>query len=81
MGMIAAVDATGRGEIKKEQVSGAGTVDGGFSSPVIDGERVYQVDNSATSALLNFKTGQPLWRLTLAPSRRLRPFSGTANSM
>ncbi len=74
MGMIAAVDASGRGEIKKEQVkwSRYGWM-GGFSSPVIDGERVYQVDNSANLAAFDLNTGQPLWRLTLGTVQKASP--------
>ena len=49
MGMIAAVDASAKGEVKKEQVRWATYGwQGGFSSPVIDGNRIYQIDNSAT---------------------------------
>jgi outer membrane protein assembly factor BamB len=74
MGMIAAVDASGRGEIKKEQVkwSRYGWM-GGFSSPVIDGDRVYQVDNSANLGAFDLKTGQPLWRLTLGTVQKASP--------
>jgi outer membrane protein assembly factor BamB len=74
MGMIAAVDASGRGEIKKEQVkwSRYGWM-GGFSSPVIDGDRVYQVDNSANLGAFDLNTGQPLWRLTLGTVQKASP--------
>jgi outer membrane protein assembly factor BamB len=74
MGLIAAVDASGRGEIKKEQVrwSRFGWM-GGFSSPVIDGDRVYQLDNSANLGAFDLNTGKPLWRLTLGTVQKASP--------
>jgi outer membrane protein assembly factor BamB len=74
MGMIAAVDASGHGEIKKEQVkwSNYGWM-GGFSSPVIDGDRVYQVDNSANLGAFDLNTGKQLWRLTLGTVQKASP--------
>lgn len=74
MGMIASVDAGGRGEIKKEQVkwSNYGWM-GGFSSPVIDGDRVYQVDNSANLGAFDLNTGKQLWRLTLGTVQKASP--------
>jgi outer membrane protein assembly factor BamB len=74
MGMIAAVDATGRGEVKKEQVKwrNYGWM-GGFSSPVIDGDRVYQVDNSANLGAFDVNTGKQLWRLTLGTVQKASP--------
>ena len=59
MGMMVAVDATAKGEIKKEQVKWATYGwQGGFSSPVLDGERLYQVDNSANIAAFDVKYRQ-----------------------
>src|SRR6266498_4821666 len=74
MGLIAAVDASGRGELKKEQVkwSRYGWM-GGFSSPVIDGDRVYQLDNSANLGAFDLNTGKPLWRLTLGTVQKASP--------
>ncbi|HEY8187365.1 MAG TPA: PQQ-binding-like beta-propeller repeat protein [Pyrinomonadaceae bacterium] len=74
MGMIASVDATGRGEVKKEQVKwrNYGWM-GGFSSPVIDGDRVYQVDNSANLGAFDINTGKQLWRLTLGTVQKASP--------
>jgi outer membrane protein assembly factor BamB len=74
MGMIASVDATGHGEIKKDQVrwSVFGWM-GGFSSPVIDGERLYQIDNSANLAAFDLNTGKQLWRLTLGTVQKASP--------
>ena len=74
MGMIAAVDASGRGEVKKEQIRwrNYGWM-GGFSSPVIDGDRVYQLDNSANLGAFDLNTGKQLWRLTLGTVQKASP--------
>lgn len=74
MGMIAAVDASGRGDVKKDQVkwSRYGWM-GGFSSPVIDGDRVYQLDNSANLGAFDLNTGRQLWRLTLGTVQKASP--------
>ena len=62
MGMLAAVDAGAKGEIKgdliKYNVLGW---QGGFSSPVQDGNVMYQVDNGANLAAFDLKTGKQLW--------------------
>src|SRR4029453_13473562 len=51
MGMVVAVDATAKGEVKKEQIKWrTNGWQGGFSSPVLDGDRFYQVDHGANIA-------------------------------
>jgi outer membrane protein assembly factor BamB len=62
MGMIAAMDATGRGELTKASIkwSVKGLL-GGFSSPVVDGDRLYQFDNGATLHAFDTTTGKHLW--------------------
>jgi outer membrane protein assembly factor BamB len=74
MGMIAALDATAKGEIKKEQVKWS-TVgwQGGFSSPVIDGDRLYQVDNGANIAAFDLNTGKQLWLQNLGTIQKSSP--------
>ncbi|HEY9405774.1 MAG TPA: PQQ-binding-like beta-propeller repeat protein [Pyrinomonadaceae bacterium] len=74
MGMIAALDATAKGELKKEQVrwSKLGW-QGGYSSPVIDGERLYQVDNSANIAAFDLNTGKQLWLQNLGTIQKSSP--------
>ncbi|HJR08284.1 MAG TPA: PQQ-binding-like beta-propeller repeat protein [Pyrinomonadaceae bacterium] len=74
MGMIAALDATAKGEIKKEQVKWS-TVgwQGGFSSPVIDGDRLYQVDNGANIAAFDLNTGKQLWLQNLGTIQKASP--------
>jgi outer membrane protein assembly factor BamB len=66
MGMLAAFDATKTGEL------GPGDIKwqkneflAGFSSPVIDGDRFYQIDNSANLVAFDVQTGRELWRQSL----------------
>ena len=74
MGMMVAVDATAKGEIKKEQVKWRTLGwQGGFSSPVIDGERLYQLDNSANIAAFDINTGKQLWLQNLGTIQKASP--------
>jgi outer membrane protein assembly factor BamB len=74
MGMITAVDATGKGELKKEQVKWTTYGwQGGFSSPVIDGNRIYQIDNSANIAAFDANNGKQLWLQNLGTIQKASP--------
>src|SRR5438876_2236237 len=74
MGMIAAVDATAHGELKKEQIrwSVLGW-QGGFSSPVVDGDRLYQVDNGANIGAFDLNNGEQLWLKNLGTIQKASP--------
>jgi outer membrane protein assembly factor BamB len=64
LGMIAAIDGSQTGDLKATKW----VVEGdqfGFSSPVIDGNRVYQVDNDSRLKAFDLESGRPLWRQTL----------------
>jgi outer membrane protein assembly factor BamB len=66
MGMIAAFDATGKGKLGKESIKWADKgFMGGFSSPVIDGDRIYQADNSSNLFAFDAQTGRQLWKQNL----------------
>ena len=74
MGMMTAVDATAKGDIKKEQVKWTTYGwQGGFSSPVVDGERIYQIDNSANIAAFDGNTGKQLWLKNLGTIQKASP--------
>src|SRR6476620_1185002 len=74
MGMMTAVDATAKGEIKKEQVKWSTYGwQGGFSSPVVDGDRLYQVDNSANIGAFDVNTGKQLWIKNLGTIQKASP--------
>jgi len=66
MGLFAAVDATMRGPIKREQAKFY--LPGyqlGFSSPIIDGDRFLQVDNGANLFAFDVTTGKLIWKQNL----------------
>jgi outer membrane protein assembly factor BamB len=74
MGMMVAVDATAKGAITKEQIKW--TVygwQGGFSSPVLDGDRMYQIDNGANIAAFDVNTGKQLWLQNLGTIQKASP--------
>jgi outer membrane protein assembly factor BamB len=74
MGMIVGVDAGSKGEIKKEQVKWRTYGwQGGFSSPVLDGDRLYQLDNGANLAAFDANTGKELWIKNLGTIQKGSP--------
>lgn len=74
MGMIVAVDATAKGELKKEQIKWSRYGwQGGFSSPVIDGDRIYHIDNGANLAAFDVNSGKQLWLQNLGTIQRASP--------
>ena len=74
MGMMVAVDASAKGELKKEQVKwSVYGWQGGFSSPVIDGDRLYQIDNGANIAAFDLATGKQLWLQNLGTIQKASP--------
>jgi outer membrane protein assembly factor BamB len=74
MGMLSAIDATAKGAIGKEQVKWRVVGwQGGFSSPVLDGDRIYQVDNGANLAAFDATTGNRLWLFNLGTIQKASP--------
>ncbi len=74
MGMIVAVDASAKGAIGKEQIRWrVNGWQGGFSSPVIDGDRFYQIDNGANIAAFDIATGKQLWLKNLGTIQKASP--------
>ena len=74
MGMMVAVDATTKGEVKKEQIKwSVYGWQGGFSSPVIDGDRLYQLDNGANVAAFDVNSGKQLWLQNLGTIQKASP--------
>ena len=64
LGMIAAIDGSQTGDIKTTKWAVKGE-QFGFSSPVIDGTRVYQVENGSRLKAYDLESGRPLWTQTL----------------
>src|SRR4026208_1880343 len=74
MGMILAVDATAKGDIKKDQIKwSVYGWQGGFPSPVLDGDRLYQIDNGANIAAFDVNTGKQLWLKNLGTIQKASP--------
>jgi len=64
LGMIAAIDGSQTGDIKTTKWAMKGD-QFGFSSPVIDGTRVYQIENGSRLKAYDLETGRELWRQAL----------------
>lgn len=65
-GLLTAVDATGKGPLGKDRIKWVVRgFHGNYSSPVIDGDRLYQMDDSANLFAFDVNTGKELWKQTL----------------
>ena len=74
MGRMVAVDATAKGDVKPEQIKWTNKGwQGGFSSPVLDGDRLYQIDNGANIAAFDVNTGKQLWLQNLGTIQKASP--------
>ncbi|RPH55477.1 MAG: hypothetical protein EHM89_17050, partial [Acidobacteria bacterium] len=72
MGLIAAIDGSQSGTIKTTTWAIKGT-EFGYSSPVSDGTRVYQIDNGSTLSAFDLATGKLTWTLPLATGQKAPP--------
>lgn len=74
MGLLAGIDAAGHGALKKESVKWSVTgFQGGFSSPVLDGDRLYQIDNGANLFAFDAASGKQLWQQNLGTIQKASP--------
>lgn len=74
MGLVAALDASLKGDLKMSQFRwSAYGWQGGFSSPVIEGERFYQVDNGANLGAFDAATGKQIWMQNLGTIQKASP--------
>jgi outer membrane protein assembly factor BamB len=74
MGLLAAFDARARGNIGRDQVKWqVKSWQGGFSSPLIDGDRLYQVDNGANLFAFDSNNGKTLWQFNLGTIQKASP--------
>ncbi len=64
LGMIAAIDGSQTGDIKTTKWANKGD-QFGFSSPVIDGSRVYEIENGSRLKAFDVETGRELWHQPL----------------
>lgn len=72
LGLIAAIDGSQTGDIKTTRWAVKGT-EFGFSSPLVDGPRVYQLDGSSRLKALDVATGKELWSLPLGTLQKAPP--------
>src|SRR5688572_33115085 len=85
MGMIAAIDGSQTGDIKATKWVHFGE-QFGFSSPIVDGSRVYQIENGSRLKAYDLETGKELWTQPLGTAQKAPPvmadgkiFVGTEN--
>jgi outer membrane protein assembly factor BamB len=72
LGMIAAIDGSQTGDIKQTKWAVQG-LQFGFSSPIIDGPRVYQIENGSKLRAFDLATGQALWKQDLGTVQKAPP--------
>ncbi len=72
LGMIAAIAGGRTGEIT-ETIWDVKGRELGYSSPVIDGDRIYQIDSGSTLLAFDTETGDELWELPLGNAQRAAP--------
>lgn len=71
-GMIAAIDGSEKGTIKDYKWAVRG-FSGGFSSPILDGDRVYQVEDGSKMIAFDAVTGKELWKQQLGTVQKAPP--------
>jgi outer membrane protein assembly factor BamB len=71
-GMVAAIDGSQTGTIKNYKWAIKGFL-GGFSSPIIDGDRVYQIENGSRIIAFDVTTGRQLWKQQLGTVQKAPP--------
>ena len=72
LGMVAAIDGSQAGDIKTTKWSVQG-VELGYSSPLLDGNRLYQIDNSSRLKAFDIDTGRELWSQPLGTAQKAPP--------
>ena len=72
MGMIAALDGAQTGDIKATKWAHFGE-QFGFSSPIVDGPRIYQIENGSRLKAYDVETGKELWTQPLGTSQKAPP--------
>src|SRR5436190_2556267 len=72
LGLIAAIDGSQTGDIKTTKWAVKGH-EFSFSAPVLDGNRVYQIDGGSKLTAFDVNTGKELWNLPLGTSQKASP--------
>ena len=74
-----AIDGTQTGDIKTTKWAVKG-IEFAYSSPIVDGTRLYQIDNGSTLRAFDIETGKELWTLPLGTAQKAPPVLPTARS-
>lgn len=72
LGLLAAVDGSQTGDIKTTKWAVKG-IEFTYSPPLVDGTRLYQIDNSSRLKAFDVTTGQELWTLPLGTAQKAPP--------
>jgi outer membrane protein assembly factor BamB len=72
LGLLAAIDGSQTGDIKTTTWAVRG-MEFLYSSPVLDGTRLYQIDGGSTLRALDVKSGQLLWSQRLGTAQKASP--------
>src|SRR5918992_2147511 len=72
MGMIGAIDGSQTGDIKTTKWAHYGE-QFGFSSPLVDNGRIYQIENGSRLKAYDVETGKELWTQPLGTSQKAPP--------
>jgi outer membrane protein assembly factor BamB len=72
LGLLAAIDGSQTGDIKAPAWSHRG-LEFLYSSPIVDGNRLYQIDGSSTLRAFDTESGKPLWTLPLSTAQKAPP--------
>jgi outer membrane protein assembly factor BamB len=72
LGMIGAIDGSQTGDIKQTKWAVKG-MQFGFSSPVVDGDRVYQIENGSRMRAFDIASGRELWKQDLGTVQKAPP--------
>src|SRR5262245_17401409 len=72
LGLLAAIDGSQNGDIKAVKWADRGT-EFSYSSPIVDGQRLYQLDNGSTLKTYDVQSGKLLWDLHLGAAQKASP--------
>ena len=64
-----------KGDIKTFKWKAEGFL-GGFSSPIVDGDRVYQIENGSKMIAFDVVTGKELWKQQLGTVQKAHSGAG-----
>lgn len=72
LGLLASIDGSQTGDIKTTQWAVKG-IEFGYSSPLLDGTRLYQLDGGSTLHAYEIEKGTQLWELALGTAQKAPP--------